>query len=264
MKPLVAAPSRASPSLDRGNRVRAAVEADDNQLLQPCRLQRRHRAERHRIVAGDDALDVAIALNHRLHLLKCFPLIPVGALPRDHLQIGVLIEHVVIAAAAHRRVCVRLTPDQFNVIAGFAHQPDELLGTERRALVVVRYDLRRGRAGGVDLPIDEDARDAGCLCLVHRGNRGVRTGIVEDDRRHLPRDRDVIQLVLLVRIVVVRVDEDLVAERPGTFRRSLRFRLEKGIVVRGSDDRDALAARGCIGGGPSRRAACHRTPRGDG
>ena len=64
-----------------------------------------------------------------------------------------------------RGVGVGLPADELDVAAALPHQPHELLGRQRGALVVVRDDLRRGDAGGVDLAVDQDARNAGCLRL---------------------------------------------------------------------------------------------------
>jgi hypothetical protein len=226
--------------LDRGDRVRAPVEPDDDDLAEPRGFERRHGAERHRVVAGDDALDVAIALNECLHFLKCLVLAPVRALAADHLQTRVLVDDVVIPAASDAGVGVRLLADELHVRAGFAHQPHELLRAHRRALVVVRDNLRGRHAARVDLAIDQEHGNARLLRLGHRGDRRVRAGVVEDDRGYFPRDRDVHHLILLVGIVVVRADDGLVAElaRPGGG--ALRLGFEERVVVRRRDHRDAL------------------------
>ena len=79
-----------------------------------------------------------------------------------------------------------------------------------------------------------------------------------------PRDRHVDQLVLLVRVVVVRVDEHLVAELARPRRRRVGFGLEEGIVVRRRDDRDALRPAGVARSCPSPASTPKRADRGDG
>src|SRR5262245_18706692 len=73
------------------------------------------------------------------------------------------------------------------------------------------------------------------------------------------RDGDVDQLVLLERVVVVRVDEDLVAEFARARGRGLRLGLEERIVVRWGDDGDGLRS----GAGRLRRAAKRQGERGE-
>jgi hypothetical protein len=241
---------------DRPDRVGTAVEADDDDAAEAGRFQRRHGAERHGVVPGDHTLDVPVALDHRLHLLERLTLIPVGALPSNHLQVRILVEDVVIPAAADRCVRVRFSADQLDVVALLAHQPHELLRAERRALIVVRYDLRRSDAVGVDLAIDEDARNAGAFGLLDGGDRCVGAGVVQDDGRYFSRDGDVDQLILLVRIVIVRVDEHLVAEFLRLIGGSLGLRLEERVVVRRRDDRHPPGTssrfRGRLGRGAAR------------
>jgi hypothetical protein len=192
--------------------------------------------KRHRVVSSDHTFDIPIPLDQHLRLLERFSLIPVRALPADYLQSGVLIQHIVIPAAADRGIRIRLASDELDVVALFAHQPNELVGAKRGALIVVGDDLSCRHAGQVDLAIDQDAWNPGCLCLLHRRDRGISAGIVEDDCRYLARYRHVIELVLLVRVVVMRVDHDFVTEFPRLFGCSIRFSFEKRIVVRRRDD----------------------------
>ena len=85
---------------DGGDRVGAAVEAHDDHLVEPRRFERGRSAQRHRVVARDDALDAAVRLDHGFHLLERFGLAPVGALPGHQLQVGILVEHIVVALGA--------------------------------------------------------------------------------------------------------------------------------------------------------------------
>src|SRR5262245_22904541 len=52
--------------LDRGDNVGAAIKADDDDPFSARRFQRRCRAQGHRIVSGDHAFDVGLALQNRL------------------------------------------------------------------------------------------------------------------------------------------------------------------------------------------------------
>ena len=49
---------------------------------------------------------------------------------RDHLQVGILVDHVVVALGADAGVGVGLLADQLGVVALLAHQLDELLGAQ--------------------------------------------------------------------------------------------------------------------------------------
>ena len=130
-------------------------------FAEPGGLQRRHRAQRHRVVAGDDALDAAVALDERLHLLERLALVPVGALPGDHLQVRVLVEHVVKPAAAHGGVGVGLAARRARCSCPSRRcSRTNSSARQRGALVVVRHDLRDGDAGDVDLAVDQDR--SGC------------------------------------------------------------------------------------------------------
>ena len=142
-------------------------------------------------------------------------------------------------------------PTSSTIIALLAHQLDELLRAELGALVVVRNDLRGGDAGGVDLAVDQEGRNAGVLGLLHGGDGGVGAGIVEDDRLGAAADRGVDQLRLLVGVVVMHQHQRLVAELLGLGFGADGFRLEERIVVRRRDDGDQV---GRIG--RNRRAEC--------
>ena len=139
------------------------------------------------------------------------------------------------------RVGVRLLADQFDVGPLLAHQLDELLRAQGGALIVVRDDLRHRDAGLVDLAIDQEGGNAGGLGLLDRGDRGIGTGIVEDDGRRLAADGGVEFLVLLVGVVVVRQHQRLVAQGLGLGFGTLRLGGEERIVVRRRDDGDQLA-----------------------
>ena len=228
------------PRLDLIAYVVRAVEADDDHVGPVGRLKRRGRAHRHRVIAGDDALDLGMSLEHRLHLGVGLGLAPVGALSGDHLQVGVLVENVVIALRANAGVGVGLLADELGVVALFAHDLDELLRAERRALVVVGDDLRDGDAGLVDLAVDQEARNAGVLGLLNRLDRSVGAGVVENDRDRFAGDRGVDQLVLLVGVVVVNEHQSVVAERLGLGGRAFGLGGEERVVVRRRDDRDQV------------------------
>ena len=81
-----------------------------------------------------------------LHLRIGLRLAPVGRLLRDHLQVRILVDDVVIALRADAGIGVGFLADQLDEVALLAHQLDELLRAELGALVVVRDDLRDGDA----------------------------------------------------------------------------------------------------------------------
>ena len=143
--------------LDGGDDVGAAVEADDRDLVEQVGgLEGRDGTEGHRVVAGDHAVDVAVALQDRLHLGERLLLVPVRALAGDLLERGDPADHVGVALGAHAGVGVGLLADEFDVLALAAERLDELLRAELGALGVVGDDLRGGDAGRVDLAIDQE------------------------------------------------------------------------------------------------------------
>src|SRR5262249_19002370 len=95
--------------------------------------------------------------------------------------------------------------------------------------------------GLVDLPIDEKARDAGTLGLLHGLDRCVRSGVVENDRGRLAGNGRVDQLILLVCIVVVRKNQRLVAELLGLGGGAVRLGCKERIVVRWGDNHQQLS-----------------------
>ena len=132
-----------------------SVEADDDDVLAVGRGERRDRAHRHRVVAGDHALDARIRLEDGLHLGVGLGLAPIGGLLGDALQIRVIADDVVIAFGANPGVGVGFLADEFRIIALLAHQLDEFLRAELSALIIVRDDLGDGDPGCVDLAIDQ-------------------------------------------------------------------------------------------------------------
>ena len=145
-----------------------------------------------------------------------------------------------IALGADAGIGVGFLADQLDIVALLAHQLDELLRAELGALVVVRHDLGDGDAGGVDLAVDQEGRNAGILGLLHGGDGGVGAGIVEDDRLGAAADRGVDQLGLLVGVVVMHEHQRLVAKLLGLGLGADGFRLEERIVVRRRDDGDQV------------------------
>ena len=196
-----------------------------------------------------------LRLEDRLHLGIGFRLAPVGRLARDHLQVRIVVDHVVIALRADAGVGVRLLADEFDIIALLAHQLDELLRAELGALIVVRDDLGEGDAGGVDLAVDQEGRNARVLGLLDRRDGGVGAGVVEDDRLGAARDRGVDELRLLVGVVVMDERDDVVAELLRLGLRAFGFRLEERIVVRRRDDRDQI---GRVGRTDEESRACEK------
>ena len=188
-------------------------------------------------------------------------LAPVGRLLRHHLQVRIVVDDVVIALGADAGIGVGFLADQLDVIAFLAHQLDELLRAELGALVVVGDDLRDGDAGGVDLAIDQERRNARVLGLLHGGDRGVGAGIVEDDRLGAAADRRVDQLGLLVGVVVMNQNQRFIAEFLGLGFRADGFGLEEWVVVRGRDDGNEIRRIGGCGGAQRQHAGksrkCH-------
>ncbi len=85
-----------------------------------------------------------LRLDERFHHVEGFGLAPVGGLLGDQFQVGEVGDHVIVALRTDMGVGVGFTTEQFHVLAFFAHQFDELFGTEDRALVVVGDQLRGG------------------------------------------------------------------------------------------------------------------------
>ena len=72
-----------------------------------------------------------------------------------------------------------------------------------------------GDAGGVDLAVDQEGRDARVLSLLHGRDRSVCAGIVENDRLGAAGDCGVDQFALLVCVVVMDEHQSLVAKLLG-------------------------------------------------
>ncbi len=100
---------------------------------------------------------------------------------------------------------------QLNILAFAVHQFHKVLGQDRGPLEVVGYDLRYRYAIFRDLAVNQEAGDTCVLGLLHRGNRGVGTGILQNDGGCAASDSRVKQLVLFVGIVVVNQGQCLIA-----------------------------------------------------
>ena len=227
--------------LDGVHHVLRAVKADHDHIGHAGGLQGGHRAHRHRVVAGDDTLDVRMRLDDGFHHVERFGLRPVGGLLRDEFQVGIFADHVVVALRADVRVGVGVLARQFDVLTLFAHQPHEFFRARDRTLVVVGDDLRGGDTRRVDLTVNQEDRNPRVFGFLHGRDRGIRAGVVHDDRFRALRNRQVEVLVLQRRVVVVNQHQRLITECLRCRVRRIRFRLEERVVVRRRDDHDQAA-----------------------
>ena len=218
--------------LDRRHGVRAAVEPDDDDLPEPGRLQRRHRAKRHRVVAGDDALDVPVALDHRFHLLKGLALIPVGALSAHHLRgPGTCRARRGSHDCEPRRSCpTRDRP------ARRSCQPRPSAGrTPRRRAWrpgSCWHDLRGCRAGTVDLPIDRMLGTPAAFALLTaaiEASAPALSRMIADTFRAIATSSNWSCLFASSSCELTRTSYP---QRAGLFGRRRRFGLEEGVVVK--------------------------------
>ncbi len=93
--------------LDCLHGVGAAVEAGDRDLVEETSgLDGGDGAECHRVVAGDDSVDVGVLLEQRLNLGEGLVLAPVRGLLSDPLEVRVLIEHT--GDGRRPNACVRI------------------------------------------------------------------------------------------------------------------------------------------------------------
>ncbi|MNP28105.1 hypothetical protein D3C76_1210550 [compost metagenome] len=154
-----------------------------------------------------------------------------------------------IARGADAGIGVGFLAHQLGIFALLAHQLDEFLGPELRALIVVRDDLADRDAGFGDLAVDQEGRDARILSALDGAHGRVRPGIVEDDGLGAAGDGGVEKLGLLVRVVVMDQHQRLVAHFLGLRLGPHGLGLEEGVVMAGGDDRDQPLGRGREGRG---------------
>jgi hypothetical protein len=98
-------------------------------------------------------------------------------------------------------------------------------------LIVIGNNLRHRDAVGVDFPVDQKARHSGGLGLAHRRDGRIGAGVIQNDGRHAVGNRGIEQLVLFVSVVVVRVDQHVVAELLPARGGAVRFGFEKRVLV---------------------------------
>ena len=149
-----------------------------------------------------------------------------------------------VALRADLGIGVGVAAGQLDILALFAHQLGEVLGADRRALVVVGDDLGDGHAFLRDLTVDQEAGDAGILGLLHGGHGGVRAGVVEDDGGGAAADAALEQLHLLVGIVVMDELQHVVAQFLGLGGGDLGHGAEERVLDRRHDHADQLGAGG--------------------
>lgn len=106
-------------------------------ILLARRIERRNRAERHRTIAANHALDVRMLLQNRIHRLLAGQERDLRILTRDHLQIRILIEHLVKSLRTRHAVLVRKIAREFDIFALFADGFDKALRDFRPGLQVI-------------------------------------------------------------------------------------------------------------------------------
>ena len=231
--------------LDRLHRVRAAVEAGNRDLVEKSGgLDRGNGAERHRVVAGNDPVDVRMLLEQRLNLGERLVLAPVRCLLSDALEVRVLIEHTGHGRRPHAGVRVRLLAGQLDVRSRAVESGGELLRHRRHPLGIVGDDLGGGDARGVDLAVDQEHGNSRVDGTLDGGDRRIGSGVVEHDRCGALVDRRVDQLTLPIWVVVVCRHARFVAQRLGLCLGGVGLGLEERVVVRRRDDGDQALARG--------------------
>ena len=73
--------------------------------------------------------------------------------------------------------------------------------------------------------------DAGGFGFSHGGDGSIRAGVIEDDGGGAVGNRHVEELILLVRIVIVRIDQDVVAQFARAGGGVIGFRFEERVLV---------------------------------
>ncbi len=102
------------------------------------------RAERHFVIARDDADDIRVGLQHGLHLVVALGAVPVGNFLGDLLQIRILRKDSLVAIRTRCRVVVGRRAEEFGIVALVADRFDPLLRAEGGTLCVVGNKLRLG------------------------------------------------------------------------------------------------------------------------
>ncbi len=146
---------------NRGHRIRDAIEARDHDSRSPRRPHRRRRAQRHRVVAGNDAAQILRAPAASFPSSKMPPTAtssPTALRPSSAQELD---------PARHESPRVRTcafvsdsTPEQLGVFPPLGQSLERIPPPRTRALVVVRDDLRLRDAVGRDLAIDQKARES--------------------------------------------------------------------------------------------------------
>jgi hypothetical protein len=138
--------------------------------------------------------------------------VPVGDFLGGLLEVRILREHGFVTVGARSGIVVGRCAEEFGIVALVADGFDPLLGTECRTLGIVGNELRLGQAFLVDFSVDEDDRNACGNSLLHRTDRTVGVGRVEDDRDRLVGDRRVDQVAFGIGVTLVRTDRCRVAK----------------------------------------------------
>ena len=169
-----------------------------------------------------------------------------------------------IAGRPDARVGVSLAAQKLGIFAGLAHQANELLGPQLRALIVVGHDLADGNARFLDFAVDQEGRDPCVLGGLHGGDGGVGPGIVQDDRLGTLGNGGVEQFQLLVGIVIVDHDHGVIAQLLGPGLGAHGLGLEEWVVMAGGDDCDQPLGRreGRHGGGHGKAKGRDHQPAG--
>ena len=145
--------------LDRGQRIRGGVEADDDERLAGG-LGGVERAEGHLVVGGEDALEVGVGGQQVFGDGLALGAVGVGGLDGDDLEAGLLHGGLgaVLAQVVDR--VAGCAADDGDLVAGLEGLGDEL-AAELAAELVVGAD-EGGLVGEVgDVGVDQDDRDAG-------------------------------------------------------------------------------------------------------
>ena len=163
-------------SLDSLDGIVGGVEANHNDVLARAGNSF-HSAQCHLIVGSENALDVAVGLEHILHNGHTLSTVEVCGLLGDHFQLGVC--DVVEALAAVDGSGCTGNALQLGDLGTFAQGVHDVLGSQLSTQDVVRSDLAVD-LNAVDGTVHRDDADALCLGSFHGAGDGVGVNGVDD------------------------------------------------------------------------------------
>ncbi len=172
--------------------------------------------------------------------LQSFVAVEIRRLLGDHFQAFVPVDDAVKALGAVPRVVVAHQPQQFDVLALFANLFDEVFAEGNGAGIVVRQQLSGRSIGRVDLAVDTEDRNTGVLRPLDVGDRTVRVGGIEQNRR-VSRGDDVVEMRGFLGGVVLGIEQRrFISQFDGSITRRLAQYDEPRVVQRRDDDSNFL------------------------